>query len=321
MFKLIVATALAAAAWPALADTFPTRSVTLVVPFSAGGPTDVVARHLAVAMGKSLGQTVVVDSRPSSGGIVGSEAVVRAAADGYTLLIHNIGMSTLSALAPELKFDPTKDFSPIGEVVDVPMILVGKKNLPANTMPELVGYLRDHQKSINLSNAGIGTASHLCGMLLMNRLGLALTTVPYKGAAPAMTDLQGGQVDLLCDQITTTLQPIQSQRVKAYGATTQKRLAALPELPTLAEQGMDQFEITVWHGVYAPKNTPKEVVDRLSSALRAALADPTFRDSMGKLGAVPVSDERASPAGLSQKLAAQIAVWSPLIKQSEAYLR
>jgi tripartite-type tricarboxylate transporter receptor subunit TctC len=305
----------------ATANTFPNKPITLIVPFSAGGPTDVVARNLAIAMSKNLNQTVIVENRASAGGIVGSEAVIRAPSDGYTLLIHNIGMSTLPSLSKNLRFDPRKDFSYIGEVVDVPMVLTGKKDLPPNTFQELVPFLKANQKSINLSNAGIGTASHLCGLLLMSRLDLALTSVSYKGAAPAMTDLQGGQVDLLCDQITTTLQPINNNRIKPYGSTTKKRLAALPSVPTLSEQGLTDFEITVWHGIYAPKSVPKAISDKLVTSLKAALNDPTFKENMTKLGAIPVDDERASPQGLAKKLNDQINIWTPVIQKAEVYLQ
>jgi tripartite-type tricarboxylate transporter receptor subunit TctC len=305
----------------ATANTFPNKPITLIVPFSAGGPTDVVARNLAIAMSKNLNQTVIVENRASAGGIVGSEAVIRAPSDGYTLLIHNIGMSTLPSLSRNLRFDPRKDFSYIGEVVDVPMVLTGKKDLPPNTFQELVPYLKANQKTINLSNAGIGTASHLCGLLLMSRLDLALTSVSYKGAAPAMTDLQGGQVDLLCDQITTTLQPINNNRIKPYGSTTKKRLAALPSVPTLSEQGLTDFEITVWHGIYAPKSVPKAISDKLVTSLKAALNDPTFIENMTKLGAIPVDDERASPQGLAKKLNDQINIWTPVIQKAEVYLQ
>jgi tripartite-type tricarboxylate transporter receptor subunit TctC len=305
----------------ATANTFPNKPITLIVPFSAGGPTDVVARNLAIAMSKNLNQTVIVENRASAGGIIGSEAVIRAPSDGYTLLIHNIGMSTLPSLSKNLRFDPRKDFSYIGEVVDVPMVLTGKKDLPPNTFQELVPYLKANQKAINLSNAGIGTASHLCGLLLMSRLDLALTSISYKGAAPAMTDLQGGQVDLLCDQITTTLQPINNNRIKPYGSTTKKRLAALPSVPTLSEQGLTDFEITVWHGIYAPKSVPKAISDKLVTSLKAALNDPSFKENMTKLGALPVDDERASPQGLAKKLNDQINIWTPVIQKAEVYLQ
>ncbi|MDP3621713.1 MAG: tripartite tricarboxylate transporter substrate-binding protein [Polynucleobacter sp.] len=322
MKKIIIAAAtFALASSFAVANTFPNKSITLVVPFSAGGPTDVVARNLAIAMSKNLNQTVIVENKASAGGIVGSEAVIRAPADGHTLLIHNIGMSTLPSLSKTLRFDPRKDFSYIGEVVDVPMVLTGKKDLSPNNFPELVTYLKANQKDINISNAGIGTASHLCGLLLMSRLDLALTSISYKGAAPAMTDLQGGQVDLLCDQITTTLQPITSNRIKPYGSTTKKRLTALPSVPTLSEQGLSDFEITVWHGIYAPKGVPKVISDKLVNSLKTALSDPTFKENMNKLGAIPVEDDRASPQGLAKKLNDQINVWTPVIQKAEVYLQ
>jgi tripartite-type tricarboxylate transporter receptor subunit TctC len=321
MKKIILATMTIVLSSFSQANTFPNKPITLIVPFSAGGPTDVVARNLAIAMGKNLNQTVIVENKASAGGIVGSEAVIRAPSDGYTLLIHNIGMSTLPSLSKTLRFDPKKDFSYIGEVVDVPMVLTGKKDLPPNSYQELVTYLKANQKDINISNAGIGTASHLCGLLFMSRIELPLTAISYKGAAPAMTDLQGGQVDLLCDQITTTLQPISSNRIKAYGATTKKRLPALPNVPTLAEQGLNNFEITVWHGVYAPKGTPKAISDKLVNSLKKALVDPVFVESMTKLGAMPVDDERASPQGLSKKLNDQINTWTPIIQKADVYLQ
>ncbi len=309
-----------AASTPVLAQDFPQRPVTLIVPFSAGGPTDVVARHLAQSMGRSLGQPVVVENRASSGGIVGTEAVVRAEPNGYLLLIHNIGMSTLPALSRSLRFNPATDLDYIGQVADVPMTLVGKRDLEPTGFRSLQQYIHLNQKKINLANAGIGTASHLCGLMLMSRLNLPMTTVPYKGAAPAMADLQGGQVELLCDQITTTLQPIQSARVKPYGTTTRERLPSLPELPTLSEQGLDGLEVTVWHGIYAPKSLPRHVTEKLVKALQDGLADPAFRDSMQKLGALPVSKDKATPDGLGKHLRQEIARWSPVIRQAEAYI-
>jgi len=316
-----MAAGLALVASTASADDYPSHAITLVVPFAAGGPTDVVARNLAKSMGKVLKQTIIVDNRPSTGGIVGSELVTQAKPDGYMLLLHNIGMSTLKALSPDLRFNPSTDFTYIGQVVDVPMTLVGAQKVPAQDFKGLQAYLRAHQKEVNVANAGIGTASHLCGLMLMNRLNLALTTIPYKGAAPAMTDLQGGQVDLLCDQITTTIGPIKAGRIKAFGSTTAQRLPLLPDLPTLDEQGLKGFEVTVWHGVYGPKGIPKPVVDRLSQALQAALADPDFKESMNRLGATPVEAAKATPQGLLDQLRAQEAVWTPLIHSSRAFLQ
>jgi len=302
------------------AQTYPNKPITLIVPFAAGGPTDVVARQLGSAMGRILGQTIVVENRPSIGGIVGSEAVIRSEPDGYTLLIHNIGMATLPSLSRNLRFNPLHDFAYIGQVVDVPMTLIGRKDLPPNGYKDLQLYLSGKQRQTNIANAGIGTASHLCALLLMSRLSVPMTSVPYKGAAPAMNDLMGQQVDLLCDQVTTTTQPIRGGLVKAYGATTKTRLPTLPELPTLLEQGPAGFEMTVWHGIYAPKRTPKEVVNKLSNALRLALVDKEFNDSMTKLGAIPVSADRATPEGLQGQLQREIDKWTPIIKQAEAYI-
>lgn len=319
--KVIAALLLASGACTsAMADQFPQKPVTLIVPFAAGGPTDVVARHLATAMAKSLGHSVVVENRASTGGIVGTEAVVRAEPNGYTLLIHNIGMSTLPALSRNLRFDPLRDFDYIGQVADVPMTLVGKKDLAPASFTELRSHIGANSKKLNLANAGIGTASHLCGLMLMSRLKVAMTTVPYKGAAPAMTDLQGGQVDLLCDQVTTTQQPIATSRVKPYGSTTLARLPALPDLPTLSEQGLSDFEVTVWHGIYAPRNLSKEVTARLVTALQEGLEEPAFKESMKKLGALPANKDKASPQGLATHLRAEVARWTPLIKAAEAYI-
>ncbi|WP_239142829.1 tripartite tricarboxylate transporter substrate-binding protein [Variovorax sp. WS11] len=318
--KRLIATAVLGACVVANAQTYPSKPVILVVPFSPGGPTDVVARSLALAMGRTLGQSVIVENKASSGGIVGSEAVQRAEPDGYTLLIHNIGMSTLPALSRNLRFNPLKDFAYVGEVVDVPMTLVGRKDLKPAGFKELQPYLKVQQRQVNIANAGMGTASHLCGLLLMSRLDVAMTSVSYKGAAPALTDLMGGHVDLLCDQVTTTTQPIRGGLVKAYGATTAERLPTLAEVPTLSEQGLSEFRIAVWHGVYAPKATPKEIVDRLAGALRAALVDKGFEEAMARLGALPVSPDRASPAGLQKQLAREIERWTPIIQRAHVYL-
>jgi tripartite-type tricarboxylate transporter receptor subunit TctC len=319
--KIIAALLLAASACTgALAGTFPEKAVTLIVPFSAGGPTDVVARHIAVAMGKSLGQPVIVENRPSTSGIVGTEAVLRAEPDGYTLLIHNIGMATLPALSRTLRFNPLRDFDYIGQVADVPMTLIGRRDLAPANFVELQRYLVANSRKINLANAGIGTASHLCGLMLMSRMKIPLTTIPYKGAAPAMIDLQGGQVDLLCDQITTTLQPITQARVKAFASTTRSRLDSLPDLPTLNEQGLTGFEVTVWHGIYAPRHLPKAVTDRLVKALQDAVADPEFRRSMQKLGALPASRDMATPEGLSSRLRSEVDRWTPVINAAKAYI-
>ncbi|MDB5822683.1 MAG: hypothetical protein JWR21_1387 [Herminiimonas sp.] len=295
------------------------RPVTIVVPFSAGGPTDVVARRLAIAMTTTLGRTVIVENKASAGGIVGSQGVARAEPDGNTLLMHNIGMSTSPSLYRKLPFNPLTDYEYIGQVVDVPMTLVGKKSLPANDLKELLAYIAANRQKINYAHAGLGTASHLCGLLFMSRTELPMTTIAYKGAAPALTDVQGGHVDLICDQTSTTAQLIKTDRVKVFGATSLQRLPVLPNVPTLAEQGLSNFEISVWHGLYAPKGTPKPVIDRLSKALQDALVTPSFKQAMDELGINIVPREKATPEGLRQHLEAEIKRWAPIIQAAKAY--
>jgi tripartite-type tricarboxylate transporter receptor subunit TctC len=291
----------------------------MVVPFAAGGPTDVVARMLAVPMAKSLGQTVVVENTVGAGGTIGSQRVVKAPPDGHMVFLHHMGMSTAPALYRKLGFDPLKDFEYIGQVVDVPMTMLARKDFPANNLNELIAYLRVNKEKVTLANAGLGAVSHLCGMLFMSTIGIDLTTVPYKGTAPAMTDLLGGQVDLLCDQTTQTVPLIRDGRVKVYGVTTLKRLATLPNVPTLDEQGMKGFEVKVWHGLYAPRGTPREVTDKINLALRDALADPGIRQRMAELSSdIPPAD-KITPQGLKSHLEAEIAKWGPVIQKAGIY--
>jgi tripartite-type tricarboxylate transporter receptor subunit TctC len=291
----------------------------MVVPFAAGGPTDVVARMLAVPMAKSLGQTVVVENTVGAGGTIASQRVIKATPDGHTVFLHHMGMSTAPALYRKLGFDPMKDFEFIGQVVDVPMTMLARKDFPANNLNELIAYLRVNKEKVTLANAGLGAVSHLCGMLFMSTIGVDLTTVPYKGTAPAMTDLLGGQVDLLCDQTTQTVPLIRDGRVKVYGVTTLKRLASLPNVPTLDEQGMKGFEVKVWHGLYAPRGTPREVTDKINLALRDALADPGIRQRMAELSSdIPPAD-KITPQGLKSHLEAEIAKWGPVIQKAGIY--
>src|SRR5436190_14638958 len=230
----------------ASAQQYPTHAVTLMVPF-APGPTDTVARVIAQSMSKPLGQTIIIENKPSAGGILAPELVKNAQPDGHTILIPHIGMATTPFLYRQLRFDPLKDFEYIGLINDVPMTLLGKQNLPAKDFKELLEYIKKNKDKVSLANAGIGAASHLCGMLFMSAIQIDLLTVPYKGTGPAMNDLLGGQVDLLCDQTTNTTQQIKSGKVKAYGVTTLKRVASLPDIPTLDEQGLKGFEVGIWH--------------------------------------------------------------------------
>jgi tripartite-type tricarboxylate transporter receptor subunit TctC len=303
----------------AAAQTYPSKPISLVVPFAAGGPTDIVARTLAATMSKSLGQTVVVENRVGAGGTLAAGYVAKASPDGYTFLIHHNGMSTAPALYRKLAYNPMTDFEYVSQVVDVPMTMLGRKDLPAKNMQELSAYVRANAKSINLANAGLGAVSHLCGMLFQQALGVDLTTVPFSGTAPAMNALLGGQVDLLCDQTTQTTQHIKAGTVRMYGVTTKQRIRALPESPTLNEAGMKDFEVIVWHGVYAPKGTPAAVIDKVGSAIRASLKDPAFSARMADLGAEIVPESKQSPEGLRNWLQSEINKWGPVIRSAGVY--
>ncbi|AJG24884.1 Tricarboxylate transport protein TctC [Cupriavidus basilensis] len=309
-----VAAALTAPAPARAADAYPTRPITMVVPFAAGGPTDVVARTMAAAMSKTLGQSVVVENRLGAGGTVSAAYVAKAAPDGYTILIHHNGMATAPALYSKLPYKPLTDFSFVGQVADVPMTLLGRHDLPARTLPELIAYIRQNQGKVNLANAGLGAVSQLCGMLFQKAIGVELTAIPYQGTAPAMTALLGSQVDILCDQTTQTLPHIKADKVKLYGVTTSTRIKALPDTATLAESGLKGFEVKVWHGIYAPHGTPPAVIDRLNGALRTALKDPAVAARLADLGAEIVPQDKQTPEGLRTWLQSEIEKWSPIIK-------
>ena len=303
----------------ALAQGYPTRTITLVVPFAAGGPTDVVARALSIPMGKALGQTVLVENKVGAGGTVAAGAVARAAPDGYTYLIHHNGMATAPALYRKLSYNPLTDFEYISQAVDVPMTLVARKDLPARTLPELLAYLKANGDKVNLAHAGLGAVSHLCGMVFRQAVGVDLTTVPYSGTGPAMQALLGGQVDLLCDQTTQTMPQIKAGSVRFYGVTTAQRIKALPDAPTLAEQGLKGFEVMVWHGIYAPKGTPKEATEKFNLAVRAALKDPMVMARMAELGAEIVPDAKLTPDGLRTWLKQETERWGPVIRAAGVY--
>lgn len=307
------------AAGSAAAQEFPTRPISIVVPFAAGGPTDTLARLMAQNFQQQLKQTVLVENAAGAGGTIGVDKVARASPDGHTILLMHIGMSTAPALYRKLPFDPLKDFEMIGQVADVPMTLITRATLPVTNLKDLIGYLKANQQKVTLANAGLGAASHLCGLLFMSTVGIDLNTIPYKGTGPAMNDLVGGQVDVLCDQTTNTVQQIKAGKVKAIGATSPARLSQLPDVPTLAEAGLPGFELAVWHGLYAPRNTPKYAVTRLNAALQTLLKDPTFRSRIAEFGAEPVRMELATPQGLRDHLAKEIAKWGPIIRKAGVY--
>ncbi len=306
------------------AADFPLKDkiITIVVPFAAGGPTDRVARDLAEAMRKPLGGiSIVIENAAGAGGSIGANKVAKATADGHTLLLHHIGMATMPGLVRNLPFKVESDFEYLGLVNDVPMTVIAKPTMPANNYKEFTVWLNANKGKINLGNAGIGSASHLCGLLFQNALQMDMTTVPYKGTAPAMTDLIGGQIDLMCDQSTNTTQQIEGKKVKAFGVTTAKRLTtpALKDIPTLQESGLKGFEVTIWHGLYAPKGTPADAIAKLNAALKVALKDPDFIKKEEGLGAVVVTDKRMEPAEHKKFVMSEIGKWGPIIKAAGVY--
>ncbi len=289
----------------AVAQTYPERPITIVVPFSAGGPTDTVTRLVADAMSKDLGQQIVVENVTGAGGTLGAGRVAKAAPDGYTLLLHHIGMATSATLYRKLAYKPLEAFEYVGLVTEVPMVIVGRKDLEPKDLKSLIEYVKANKDKVTYAHAGVGAASHLCGMLFMSKIETPLTTVPYKGTGPALTDLIGGQVDLLCDQTTNTTNQIKSGEIKAYATTSGQRLAALPDVPTAKEQGLD-IEVAIWHGLYAPKGTPKAIVERLAASLQKALQDETVKSRFASLGTAPVPLDQAQPAALEAKLKGEI---------------
>ncbi|GIJ57529.1 tripartite tricarboxylate transporter substrate-binding protein [Virgisporangium aurantiacum] len=295
------------------AGNYPDDNITFIVPFSAGGPTDTVTRMIAEPMAKELGVKIVVQNKEGAGGTVGAGEVARAKPDGYTVLMHHIGMSTAPALYKNLPYKPLEDFETIGLVTEVPMTIVARKDFAPATLPDLVTYVKANAGKVTLANAGIGAASHLCGLLFQHAAGVKLQEVPYQGTGPALTDLVGGQVDFMCDQTTNTTGQITAGKVKAYAVTTPERVKSLPDLKTTAELGMPQLQVSVWHGLYAPKGTPKAIVEKLSNALKKALANQAVIDQMAKLGTAPVPADDATPQAHRAYLEEQLTTWAKII--------
>ena len=319
----LLALSVAALASAHAADPYPgTRPITIVVPFAAGGPTDRVARDLGEALRKPLGgATILIDNTVGAGGSIGANRVAKAAPDGYTLLLHHIGMATMPTLVRNIPFKVESDFEYLGMVNDVPMTVIAKPTMPASNFKEFAQWIAQNKGKINLGNAGIGSASHLCGLMFQNALQTEVTTVPYKGTGPAIIDLIGGQIDIMCDQTTNTSSQIEGKKVKAFAVSTAQRLTTpiLKDLPTMQEMGYKGFDVTIWHGVYAPKGTPPEIVAKFNAALKQALKDPEFIKKQEALGAVVVTDKRMEPAEHKKFVAAEIAKWSPVIKAAGVY--
>jgi tripartite-type tricarboxylate transporter receptor subunit TctC len=309
---------------PAIAaDPYPSRPIAIIVPYAAGGPTDRVARDLGETMRKHLGNvSIVVENAVGAGSSIGTNKVAKAAPDGYTILLNHISMATMPNLLRNMPFKIESDFEYLGMINEVPMTLIGRPTMPAKNYKELAGWLNQNKGKINLGHAGVGSASHLCGLLFQSAVAIDMTSVPYKGTAPAMTDLMGGQIDLMCDQTTNTTTMIEAKKVIPYGVTTPKRLTtpALKDLPTLEESGLKNFEVSIWHGLYAPKGTPADVVAKLNGALKVSLKDPEFMKKQEALGAVIITDKRVEPAEHKKFVMSEIAKWSPIIAAAKEYV-
>lgn len=318
--RLAAALLVLVAVHAAAADT-PQRlpPVTLVVPYASGGPTDMIGRALATELATTLKRKVVVRNIGGAGSTIGAEQVSRAKPDGRTLLLANIGLATGVSLYPKLRYDPVADFQPIGLVAEVPMTLVARPNLPIDDLSAVLARAREGADKLSIGHAGIGSASHLCTLMLMRATERAFTSVPYQGTAPAMRDVSAGHVDLLCDQTSHTLPHIRARDVKVLGVSSAKRLAALPQVPTLAEAGLPRFELTIWHGLFAPRGTPAETVSELGTALQAALESPRLKTAMNRVEARPASPAQARPEALGTRLAAEIERWRPVIEKAGTY--
>lgn len=309
----------ALAATAAMAQTYPDRTITMVVPFAAGGPTDTVGRLIAERMSADLGQPIVIENVGGAGGTLGAAQVAGAEPDGYTILLHHIGMATSATLYRELPYDPLTAFDYVGLVTEVPMTLVARKDFEPTDMASFVTYVKENADTITMANAGIGAASHLCGMLFMQAVDAPIVTVPYKGTGPAMTELVGGQIDIMCDQTTNTAEQIRGGTIKGYAVTSPARLDIFPDMPTVAEAGLPGMEISVWHGIYTPRGTPPEAVARLSAALQTALADPAIAEKFAELGTAPSPAADATPEALKARLETEIARWRPVIEAAGVY--
>jgi tripartite-type tricarboxylate transporter receptor subunit TctC len=316
ILMLLLSSLLLSPTLPAFGQEYPSRLITLVVPFSAGGPGDVIARLLGNSMSATLKQPIVIENVVGAGGTIGTNRVAKAAPDGYTLLLMHVGQATAPALYAKLPFDPIGDFAPIGLVTDAPMILVARPNFPAKDLKELIAYVRAQGDKITYGNVGLGSASHLCGLMFMSAIGARLTPIYYKGGGPALNDIIAGHIDVYCDPATGPTPYIQAGTIPGYAITSKNRVPTLPNVPTSAEAGVPGFDVTTWYGMYAPRNTPKPIVDALVGALQKALKDPALVNRFAELSMTPVEEERATPAALERLLKAEIEKWDRIIRDA-----
>jgi tripartite-type tricarboxylate transporter receptor subunit TctC len=319
MRLLTLVTAVLLTAAPAAAQNYPTKPITIIVPAAAGGPTDTISRVTALTMSKLLGQQVLIENVGGAGGTLGTARVVRAAPDGYTLLIYHVGLSTAATLYRQLPYDTKQALTSIGLITDAPMTIIARNNFEPNNLKEFLSYTKGRGAKTTMGNAGVGSASHLCGMLLMSETKTEFTTVPYRGTGPVMNDLIGKQIDTSCDQATNTTGPILGKQVKAYAVTTKTRLKSLPDVPTADEAGLKGFELAVWHGLFAPKGMPPAIVAKLSAALKGALKDPDLVRRFNDISTDPVPEARATPEVAHRTLLSEIDRWAPIIKAAGQY--
>ena len=319
LMRIAAAVLLSTAAHPAVAEDYPNRPIAMVVPFAAGGPGDVIGRLLATSFGKVLGQTVIIENVVGAGGTIGTNRVAKAAPDGYTLLLMHVGQATSVTLFRKLPYDPVGDFEPIGLVTDVPMVLVAPVEFPPKDFEETIAYVKANSDKVLLGNAGVGSASHLCGLLLMDALQTKLTTVQYRGGGPALVDVMTGRIHLWCDPATGPIPYVLDGKMKALAITTKSRLPTLPDVPTADEAGLPGFEVSTWYGLYAPRGTPHPVVEKLYKALQQALKDPIIAERFTALSMQLVSEQQATPMALRDHLLAEVRKWAPVIKSAGEY--
>lgn len=304
----------------ALAQPFPTRAVTMVVPFAAGGPVDTVARILSEPMRKSLGQPIVVESTTGAGGSIGVGRVARAAPDGYTLSIGHWSTHVVNGAVYQLNYDLLNDLEPVGMIGGNPMIVVSKPDVPAASLRELVAWVKANQEKVNVGTAGAGSSTHIAGIYFQNEIGAKLQFIPYKGTGPAMKDLMGGQIDMMVDQLSNSLPQVKAARIRGYAITAKERSAAAPDVPTVDEAGLPGLHISIWYGIWVPKGTPKDVVAKLNQAVKDALADPDTRKRLGDLGMEIVPLDRQTPEALGAHQRAEVEKWWPIIKAANIKL-
>ncbi len=321
MFKKViaVAAALGLMSGAALAQSYPTKPITLIVPFAAGGPTDVIARIVGEHMSKTLGQQIVVENVAGAGGTTGITRGAQATADGYTIMMGHMGThGAAPALYANLKYDPTKDFEPIGMAAGTPILIVAKKDFAPKNLKEFVEYLKTNQDKVNQAHAGVGSVSHITCTMLNSQLGIKTTQVAYSGTGPALNDLVSGQVDYMCDQIVNLVEQIKGGAIKAYAIATPERSPALPDVPTTKEAGLPEYQVTAWNAMFAPKGTPKDIVAKLTDALAKALDDENTRKRLLDLGGVIPEKKDRTSAYLGDFVKKEVDRWTPILKASGA---